>query len=184
MDSPSDFSKKRHQAALKLIEKQVRFRQKIDATETSVNYHSKVSRECEVSTKDYHSNYADLALINIKLVLEDVLTLSIPDNDEDKGDQMVSKGSYIEMCKELFKEELCEKFQVYELPGTELLHSLLQRVFSVDVFTEKIHQKLIKWIFRELRLKAELSNMSLNYFYTLMHSVKNLELVLEDILEI
>lgn len=170
--SPSGFSKDRHEAAMNSINKEVRFRAK---AKIDVDHHKRSSTT---------SFYNDMAMLNIRLDFEDILKLPMP--HVNKKDQWIQKQDYIDMCKQQLNTELNEEFDVNKLRGMEALHSMLDKVYLPGVFTEEIHQKLIKWIIRELKFRSEifvvLSPGLMTSCYTSKHSMKKLELVLEDIL--
>lgn len=207
--STEGFSKDRHNTAMKLIDQQLKFKTKIEplkfqvqrtvpTTPTSNMYFGnnpynivnienfeipQYQRTVQYSSYSYYC--PDVALVNIILNLED-MCFSTP-IILDKSDQSVSTEKYIKMCKSEFEQEMCEKLN-FTKNEYESLETLLKMFYSAKVFTEERHTRMMKSIGREQKFKAKVSKIfvpgSSQSYYRSMHSVKNLELLLEEFLNI
>lgn len=221
-----NFSKKRHEIAMKLIDQQLKFKRKIEPLQFLTNAQKRrkfngfrSNLECEDnfdmdsddnSASDWENssdqdskndsnsesesskttNYSyycpKIAMINLKLDLEDIFNSSLV-IDKSGSDQSVSKEKYTKMCKIEWTETLCDKLN-FPIGVFEGLQPLLDRVYSANVYTEDIHKKLMSSIEREVKFKLGVSAIRTpddsQSYYTATHSAKNLEIILEDILNI
>lgn len=188
--SVGNFTKTKHLEALKLIDNQLTFKRKTEPLKFEVkcrNCSFSGFSQCNVCThkSDHYCSYycAEIALTNIKLDLEEHI-LQMPSELVDRTDVLVSRMKYIRMCRSEWLEGLnnlgLQKRDMDTLKG----HT--EKVYSSNVFTEQMHERLMRAIAREKRFITEVSAMKspdgMRSYYTPILSVVNLQIALDNAL--
>lgn len=179
--SVDNFSDQRYDIMMKAIDREVRFKNKVEPLKFYVS-------------NTNHSYYAvKVSMENFKILMEEILEDPLTmDNADPAVDRLVwiTKLKWISICKNEWYEKM-EKVLTITKAGLQALDSLVNQLYSVDVFTDEKHEVMMKAVDRELKFKERVkvlkvyssNSYSNDSYYSPTVSVKNFELVLEDILD-
>lgn len=143
MYSIENFSNQRHDAMMKAIDREVRFKNKVEPLKFSVN-------------DSEHSYYAmEVSIENFKIFLEEILEEPLTEDfDEPALNKIVwiTKLKWITICKNEWYDEI-ERVLNFDRDGLKALDSFVNQLYSTDVFTDDRHAMIMKAINRELKFK-------------------------------
>lgn len=196
------FTDDRHEAVMSAIDRELRFKKKVEPLQISfpslqyfppfMNYPYNSTKPLDATvSRSYYSKVVTME--NFRILLEDILkTAESTDATEGDGKMIqVQRSKYISMCENEWYQLALE---ILDIPVIALqpLDILLSNLYSPDTFTDEKHKQMLDAIYRELRFKnateklviyATIDGMQYSYYSSTV-TVKNFELVLEDILKV
>lgn len=200
--SVQNFSDSAHEAMLGAIDRELRFKKKVEPLQVGVqacidikqfiNYPYKITGP--VDSKNYYSYYSkNVTMENLRIFIEDILNENQPIDSKFQNEKTIKvpRTKYIKICENEWYGLALDNL---DIPSEALqsLEILINNLYSAETFTDEKHKQMLDAISREYRFRDATENLvmyetinGLQYsYYSPMVSVKNFELVLEDILEV
>lgn len=175
------FSDHRHDTMMKAIDREVRFKNKVEP----LKFYVSNSSFSHYSTKVTMENFKIL----LEEILADELNAEIVSADSEKL-VWVTKLKWITICKNEWYEKMEQELN-FDKTGLQPLDPMIGQLYSIDLFSDEKHDIMMKAVDRELKFKNRVKPLKVypgnsynnDSYYSATVSVKNFELVMEDILD-